>query len=89
MTDHPVWGITDVYSATLPGLVFTPGLGLDFTMPAGTDVPAPPDQTLVEMMISMVPDNPIAAMAEGQILQLIIFALLFGIGFAGDGRRAG
>ncbi|MXO62679.1 cation:dicarboxylase symporter family transporter [Altererythrobacter oceanensis] len=69
------------------GLVFTPGLGLDFTMPAGTDVPAPPDQTLVEMMISMVPDNPIAAMAEGQILQLIIFALLFGIALLVSGEE--
>ena len=68
------------------GLVFTPGLGLDFTMPAGTDVPDPPDQTLVEMMISMVPDNPIAAMAEGQILQLIIFALLFGVALLVSGE---
>lgn len=30
MTDHPVWGITDVFAATVPGLVFTPGLHVNY-----------------------------------------------------------
>lgn len=30
MTDHPVWGITDVYAATLPGLAFTPGVHVNY-----------------------------------------------------------
>lgn len=30
MTDHPVWGITDVFAATLPGLAFTPGVHVNY-----------------------------------------------------------
>lgn len=30
MTDHPVWGITDVYAATVPGVAFTPGVHVNY-----------------------------------------------------------
>lgn len=30
MTDHPVWGITDVFAATLPGMTFTPGVHVNY-----------------------------------------------------------
>ena len=30
LTHHPVWGITDVYAATLPGLVFKPALHVNY-----------------------------------------------------------
>ncbi len=48
--------------------------------------PAPP---LTDVLINMFPDNPIRAMAEGQMLQIIVFSLLFGFaltlsGSAGD-----
>ena len=69
------------------GLIFKPGVGLNFALPEGTDVPEPPDQSLVEMIIAMVPDNPLAAMAEGQILQLIVFALLFGVALLVSGEE--
>ncbi|HCL30996.1 MAG TPA: dicarboxylate/amino acid:cation symporter [Candidatus Latescibacteria bacterium] len=38
-----------------------------------------PWQALVRLILDMVPTNPIAAMANGNILQVIVFALLFGI----------
>ena len=69
------------------GLLVQPGLGLDVALPAGAQIPVPPDASLIEMVIAMVPDNPIAAMAGGQILQLIVFALLFGVALLLSGEE--
>lgn len=63
---------------TLAALV-RPGDGLTIELPPGAAVPERPGQSLVEMLIKMVPDNPVMAMAEGQILPVIIFAILFGV----------
>lgn len=45
---------------------------------------APP---LTQVLIDMVPDNPVAAMAEGNMLQIIVFALLFGMAVTMSGER--
>ncbi|MFT4563548.1 MAG: Na+/H+-dicarboxylate symporter [Gammaproteobacteria bacterium] len=45
---------------------------------------APP---LAEVLINMVPSNPIQAMASGNMLQIILFALLFGIAITMAGER--
>jgi len=37
-----------------------------------------PWQTLLDLMIRMVPTNPIQAMVEGEMIQVIVFCLLFG-----------
>jgi proton glutamate symport protein len=38
-----------------------------------------PWQALLRLVMDMVPTNPIAAMANGDMLQVIVFALLFGV----------
>ncbi len=38
-----------------------------------------PWSALIRLAMDLVPSNPIAAMAEGNMLQIIVFALLFGI----------
>ena len=48
-------------------------------------VPAP---TIKETLLDMVPTNPVKAMAEGNMLQVIIFALLLGISITGAGKSA-
>jgi DAACS family dicarboxylate/amino acid:cation (Na+ or H+) symporter len=45
---------------------------------------APP---LTQVLIDMVPTNPVAAMAEGNMLQIIVFALLFGMAVTMSGER--
>lgn len=45
---------------------------------------APP---LTQVLIDLVPTNPIAAMAEGNMLQIIVFALLFGVAVTMSGSR--
>lgn len=48
-----------------------------------------PWQALIRLLLDMVPTNPIAAMANGEMLQIIVFALLFGVFLpkAPDGLR--
>lgn len=70
------------------GLLVRPGDGLTIELPPGTEVPPAPDQSLVEMIIAMVPDNPVMAMAQGQILPVIIFAILFGMALLMTGDEA-
>jgi len=72
---------------TLASLV-RPGDRLTIKLPDGNEAPPAPDQSLVEMIIAMVPDNPIMAMAQGQILPVIIFAILFGIALLMTGDEA-
>ena len=58
-------------------LLFQPGVGIDLALPttfASTEAPS-----LKEVLINIFPTNPIAAMAEGNMLQIIVFSLLFGI----------
>ena len=42
---------------------------------------------LTEVFISMIPSNPVAAMAEGNMMQLIVFAVVFGIALTMSGDR--
>jgi hypothetical protein len=30
MTDHPLWGLVDVYAASIPTLEFTPGVHVNY-----------------------------------------------------------
>ena len=82
---------TALFSVTL-GLtmatVFQLGAGVEVILPEGTPVPEPTDTTPVTMILSMVTDNPVMTMAQGQVLPLIIFALLFGISVLMAGKEA-
>ncbi|MBQ4862811.1 dicarboxylate/amino acid:cation symporter [Pseudoalteromonas sp. MMG013] len=65
-------------------LLVSPGVGYDISTNASFDAKQAP--TLVEVIINMFPTNPINAMAEGNMLQVIVFALLFGISMALSGE---
>jgi Na+/H+-dicarboxylate symporter len=43
--------------------------------------------SVVDTLINIVPDNPITALAQGQMLQIIFFALVFGLGIAFLGSK--
>jgi len=58
-------------------LLVQPGVGLDLALPEAFNAKEPP--VLKEVIIGMFPTNPVLAMAEGNMLQIIIFSLLFGI----------
>lgn len=43
--------------------------------------------SLSDTIIGMVPDNPVAALADGNMLQIIIFAMIFGVAITLAGER--
>ena len=72
------------------GLIFAsfiqPGVGLDLSTEglAAKAVEAPP---LTQTLLNIVPINPMQAMSEGQMLQIIFFAVIFGFGLSALGER--
>lgn len=68
--------------------IIGPGESLELVAPGGYQaMPAPP---LTDVLVNIFPSNPVKAMAEGEMLQIIVFALLVGyaIAHAGEpGRR--
>ena len=69
-------------------LIMEPGSGDQFNSQLTTDAnyvakDAPP---LKDVLINIIPSNPIKAMAEGNMLQVIVFALLFGIAISRSGE---
>ncbi len=60
--------------------IISPGEGLNLSIGAKEITTTPPN--FVDMLISFVPNNPISAMAQGNMLQVIVFALLFGLGLS-------
>jgi len=58
-------------------LIFQPGRG--FNLPYDTDFAISESPPLTEVILNIFPRNPFEAMAEGNMLQVIVFAILFGI----------
>ena len=88
-------GYTVVVSsiAVLIGLVLVnalePGVGLSEEARAlatkGTSVkaaPAPSDTSVPALLVGMIPNNPLKAAADGDMIALIVFSLIFGLGLA-------
>lgn len=65
-----------------------PGLGLDMSTLAKGEYALKDPVPLVDVFSNMVPTNPIASMANADMLQIIIFAILFGTAMTIVGQRA-
>ena len=63
--------------AILAAVVVDPGAGFD--LPTDVDYVGTPAPPLTETLIQIFPTNPVKAMAEGNMLQVLVFALLFGL----------
>ncbi|MDZ7686735.1 MAG: dicarboxylate/amino acid:cation symporter [Gammaproteobacteria bacterium] len=61
-----------------------PGLGLD--LDTNTTFEAPEAPSLKEVVVNIFPQNPIDAMAQGNMLQVIVFAILIGVAIAKTGE---
>ena len=66
-----------ISTALFFALIFQPGLGVDLSLPQAFNPVTPP--SLKEVVVNIFPTNPVAAMAEGNMLQIIVFSLLFGV----------
>jgi Na+/H+-dicarboxylate symporter len=65
-------------------LIVAPGVGQE--LPTNASFEASQAPTLAQVIINMFPTNPINAMANGNMLQVIVFALLFGVAMALSGE---
>ena len=66
------------------------GPGEEMNLAVSTAFEPTPPPPLVDVLVNIFPSNPVRAMADGEMLQIIVFALLVGyaISHAGDpGRR--
>lgn len=79
------------------GSLIQPGAGFDTTMASPADLEStraklaanPPagsvGEQLMRTLLSIIPENPVAALAKGDVLQIIFFAILLGIGILQSG----
>ena len=76
-----------VSMAMLIALTTDPGLGGESAnqMQGATDFEPKTAPSVKDTLINVVPGNPIAAMADGKMLQVILFALLFGLALSKAG----
>jgi len=71
--------------ALLAAFLIQPGVGFNLQADMSFQVKEVP--SLVQTIINIFPTNPIKAMAEGNMLQIIIFAILFGLALTMVGQK--
>jgi Na+/H+-dicarboxylate symporter len=82
----------------LMGTIVQPGAGFDTSMATPADLEAtreklaanPPagsvGEQLMRTLLSIIPDNPVSALARADVLQIIFFAILLGVGILMSGE---
>ncbi|MDK2564859.1 dicarboxylate/amino acid:cation symporter [Romboutsia sedimentorum] len=70
------------------GSLLKPGMGLDMSSMVSGEVSIGESKSIVEIILSIIPSNPIQALANGDMLQVIFFALLIGIAINVVGEKA-
>jgi len=69
------------------GIFMAPGEGINMTAGAAAPV-AKEAPTLIQTLLALIPQNPINALASGNILQIIVFALGLGVALTLCGEKA-
>ena len=65
--------------------VLQPGLGMDLVAEKAPDIKEAPG--FMDVLVGMIPSNPIMTMAKADMLPLIVFALAIGIGMTAVGKK--
>ena len=65
--------------------VLQPGLGMDLVAEKAPDIKEAPG--FMDVLVGMIPSNPIMTMAKADMLPLIVFALAIGIGITAVGKK--
>ena len=69
-------------------LLLKPGSGLDMSHMVSGDVSIGESKSLVDIILNIIPTNPIQSLANGEMLQVIFFALLVGVAINLLGEKA-
>ena len=67
--------------------IINPGKGLSIDIPS-TEVEVNESEGVIQTFLNIVPENPFAAMTEGNILQIIFFAIFIGLAITIVGKKA-
>ncbi len=68
--------------------VIRPGIGLDMSAIETGEVSTAESVSVTDTILNIIPENPIGALADGTMLQIILFALVVGVLLAKMGERA-
>ncbi|WML91842.1 dicarboxylate/amino acid:cation symporter [Thiothrix lacustris] len=79
---------TAIAVATAILFATTTGIGQGMQASATASFSAKEAPALIDVLTNIIPTNPIAAMANGEMLQVIFFAILLGISILMVGRKA-
>ncbi|WP_200768187.1 dicarboxylate/amino acid:cation symporter [Vibrio nigripulchritudo] len=71
----------------MASLLVSPGTGLEMSLSAAQET-AKSQPSFIDTLINLVPKNPISALASGNILQTIFFAIGLGIALSLSGEKA-
>ncbi|SES95747.1 dicarboxylate/amino acid:cation symporter [Anaerobranca gottschalkii] len=70
------------------GLLIKPGIGIDLANNVQSQPNINENLPLVEVLLNMVPRNPIEALANGNMLQVIVFAIFTGLALSSIKEKA-
>lgn len=86
-----IYFIVTTFIAVVIGLtaasLFTPGAGVEITT-SGEVPEASETGGVINVLLEIIPTNPIAALSNGNILQVIFFAMFLGLGITMVGEKA-
>lgn len=68
-----------ITAAILVAKLINPGIGLDMSAIEAADVTIAEKTSLADTILNIIPTNPLAALANGEMLPIILFALIVGI----------
>lgn len=69
--------------ALIMAILIQPGAGIDLAV--ASEFTAKQSPSLKDVVVNIFPSNPVQAMAEGKILQIIVFAILLGVALSRSG----
>ncbi len=70
------------------GILINPGRNLDMSAITIAETTIQESQPFVDVILDIIPINPIQSLAEGNMLQIIVFALIIGIILAKQGEKS-
>ncbi len=80
--------LTTAFAVTI-GLILAniSNVGGDFSIPADLEFEITAAPSVIETLLNIIPSNPLKALVEGKMLQIIAFALIIGAGIIGIGEK--
>jgi len=81
--------VAAISSVVVNFFIINPGRGLDFPELANYAVEIPETQTITDVILGFFGNNIINSMAQGTIVQIIVFAILFGLSLGEYTSRTG